>query len=187
MAKDNAQTLGQRLGHTGVRDAVHVPIISAKAAHELRPGQHVILNADGSVSSCLTENTSLGVVDPYINGIIKPGDSVWVFVRPGSISTLTHHWTHPKVVDITEVVPDKEKARIRLQEFAENELGVTLDRMLSAIEACRTDDGDALYSHSYESLSVYDGFWSDYEMYTGNSDPNKNEGYFYFFTCGGCS
>lgn len=187
MAKDNAQTIGQFLGHTGVRDAVHVPIISAKAYQLLEPGQHVLLNEHGLVAACAIEHLSLGVVDPFITGQVQAGSSVWIFVRPGSISTLTHQWTHPKVIDVAEVIPDKEKARVRLQEFAENELGVTLDTMLTAIEACRTDDGDALYSHSYESLCEYDGFWADYELYTGKSDPNKNEGYFYFFTCGGCS
>lgn len=186
MAKDNAMTIGQLVGHTGVRDAIHCPIISAVAKMNLNVGTPVsILETGEAEQSDL--HTCVGIVDPFLRRCVQRGEQFWVWVRPGSISSLTHKWTHKLIPDFAEIVPAKEQARVRLQEFAEGPLHVTLDEMLEAIEACRRDDDNALYDHGYESLSVYPGFWTDYELYTGKPDPNKAEGYFYFFTCGGCS
>lgn len=186
MAKDNAQTIGQLVGHAGVRDAIHCPIISAVAKMNLNVGTPVtILETGEAEQSDLM--TCVGIVDPFLRRYVQKGEQFWVWVRPGSIATLAHRWTHKRIPDLAEIVPDKEKARVRLEEFAETSLYVSLSEMLSAIEACRRDSDNALYNHGYEGLGVYDGFWEDYALFTGNPDPNKEEGYFYFFTCGGCS
>lgn len=185
MAKDNAQTIGQLIGHIGVRDAIHVPIISAVAKTDLAAGCPVRLLDTGEVEH-VEMWQCVGVVDPFLGGHVQSGQQCWVFIKPGSISSLTHKWTHKGIPDIAEVVPDKEKARVRLEEFAEKHLHVSLADMLDSIESCRSG-GDPLYDHGYEGLSEYEGFWADYETYTGKTDPNKEEGYFYFFTCGGCS
>jgi len=185
MAKDNAMTIGQLVGHTGIRDAIHCPIISAVAKMNLNVGTPVsILETGEAEQSDLY--SCVGIVDPFLRGFVQKGEQFWVWVRPGSISSLTHQWTHKRIPEFAAVVPDKEKARVRLQEFAEGPLHVSLEEMLATIEACRGDTDNALYDHGYESLGVYAGFWDDYELYTGKPDPNK-EGWFYFFTCGGCS
>lgn len=129
---------------------------------------------------------AVGIVDPFLRRNMVAGEKFWAWIRPGSISTLTHKWTHKRIPDVVEVVPDKEAARVRLEEFAEGSLHVPLDEMLAVINSC-VDGGDPLYDHGYESLCEYEGFWEDYTLYTGKPDPHKEDGCFYFFTCGGCS
>ena len=186
MAKDNAMTIGNPVGHTGVRDAIHSPIISAVAKEDMRAGCQVALNDALEATPAQYLCGAIGVIDPYLARDVKAGEKVWVMLRPGSISSLTHRWTHPLIKESEAVIPETERARIRLEEFAEKILHVSLEEMLETIENCR-HGGDPLYDHGYEGESEYAGFWADYETYTGKTDPNKDEGFFYFFTCGGCS
>lgn len=186
MAKDNAQTIGQLVGHTGVRDAIHCPIISAVAKMNLNVGTPVTILENGEAEQADLSNY-VGIVDPFLGAFVQKGEQFWVWVKPGSIATLTHRWTHKRIPDLAEIVPDKEKARVRLEEFANNLLHVSLNEMLAVISACASGHGDPLYDHGYESLSEYDGFWDDYVLYTGKPDPNKQEDFYGFFTCGGCS
>jgi len=184
--RDNARTIGQLVGHWGVRDAIHCPIISATAKMNLNVGTPVIVLENGEAEQSDLMNC-VGIVDPFLGCYVQKGERFWVLVRPGSISSLTHTWTHRRIPGFAEVVPDKEKARVRLEEFANGPLHVSLVEMLDAIEACRRDSDNMLYDHGYESLRVYDGFWDDYMIFTGRPDPNKDAGFYGFFTCGGCS
>lgn len=164
------------------RDAIHVAVMPAEAADHLEPGAFVGFNGDGKMTEL--RKPYLGVVDPFLNENVKPGERFWLFLIPGSISTLRHVWTHRDIPDSEASAAKDIEARGRLDEFAK-ELNVSREEMFEAIENCR-HGGDPLYSHSYEGMGVYDGFWRDYETVTGKPDPNK-EGRYYFFTCGGCS
>jgi hypothetical protein len=188
MPKDNAQTIGQVVYHFGVRDAAHTPIISAIATADMYTGAWVSIGPEMKATMVDKHSAkAVGIVDPYLLRQVKEGECFWVHLKPGSISTLSHVWTHRRIPDIAATIPDKEQARQRLEDFANGPLHVSLENMLETIESCR-NGGDPLYDHGYESLGEYDGFWDDYVLFTGLTDPNKESKYgFYFFTCGGCS
>lgn len=186
MAKDNAMTIGQLVGHIGVRDAIHCPIISAVAKMNLNVGTPVVILESGEAEQS-DFFSYVGIVDPFLKAYVQKGEQFWVWVKPGSISSLTHKWTHNRIPDVAEVVPEKEAARVRLEEFANGPLHVSLEEMLAVIAACATGHGDPLYDHGYEGLSEYEGFWDDYMLYTGKPDPNQSRDFYGFFTCGGCS
>jgi len=184
MAKDNAQTIGSLVLHAGVRDAIHVPIISVTAAETLSRGESVSINAAMEAAPCIG---GIGVVDPYLSAQqVAKGEKVWILIRPGSISTLTHQWTHRLLPEAEAQIPDTELAGDRLREFAERELGWTLEKMLEKIEDVR-NGGDPAVDWGFEGVSVYETFWDDFVKYTGKPDPNEEAQHFFFFHCGGCS
>src|SRR6185503_13211587 len=78
------------------RDAIHVAVIPMVAGEILTPGQHVGLAKDGRV---IKSNDQVGVVDPYLKVSVRSGQRFWLFLYPGSITSLRHEWTHPKFKD----------------------------------------------------------------------------------------
>jgi hypothetical protein len=90
--KDATATMGAILpDDVGGRDAVHVAVVAATAAHELKPGQDVA--ADGTITN------PIGIVDPYLKREVMPGQRFWLFLYPRTITSLKHQWTHPAFAD----------------------------------------------------------------------------------------
>jgi hypothetical protein len=71
------------------RDAVHVAIVPTVASEKLFPGQHV--GADGARSIA----GAVGIVDPYLRHPVEKGQTFFLFLYPGSVTSLRHVWTHP--------------------------------------------------------------------------------------------
>lgn len=111
---DHAPKLGQLIDGDEHRDAVHVAVIPVIALNKLHPGQHICL-AKGSTNEAVvavpppkskgrlvkTDSTSsanavgIGIVDPYLTESVPPGKKFWMFLYPGTITSLRHEWTHP--------------------------------------------------------------------------------------------
>lgn len=106
------------------RDAVHIAVIPMIADEELRAGDSVALTADRtrafrrhrSISLWSNENKeseqvtlagSIGIVDPFLITEVKQGERFWLFIYPGQVTTLQHHWTHPAfILDYVKPAPD---------------------------------------------------------------------------------
>lgn len=106
MTKDAVATMGGVLPDDVCgRDAVHVAVISATARVRLHPGQHVgfidtpvedgFIVHQGLLGDDENPGEVVGIVDPFIKGSIVPGQRVWVFLYPRTITGLQHHWSHP--------------------------------------------------------------------------------------------
>jgi hypothetical protein len=76
------------------RDAIHIAVIPVEAAMELSPGMHVGL--DGLDRATPLVDT-IGIVDPYLDDTVLPGERFFVFLYPGTITSLRHEWTHPAI------------------------------------------------------------------------------------------
>lgn len=70
------------------RDAIHVAIVPTVAPERLFPGQHV--NANGF------RHYPVGIVDPYLTVPVEAGQTFFLFLYPGSVTSLRHVWTHPQ-------------------------------------------------------------------------------------------
>ena len=81
---DNAKTIGKIVGHTGVRDAIHVPNISALAKTNIAPGSPVKIDAELRAEMA-SSREAVGVADPYLREPVQEGVYFWVLIRPGSI------------------------------------------------------------------------------------------------------
>jgi hypothetical protein len=87
------------------KDAIHVPVAPVMAWHDLEPGDHVGIRADGqafyagsaSVGDIgwIEDGKSVGIVDPLLRQSVKKGQRFWLWVYPGSITSLRHVWIHP--------------------------------------------------------------------------------------------
>lgn len=93
---NDTQHMIGRLVPDGVidRDAVHVAVIPVEAAYLLLPGQRVYLTVDGKAAPC-SEVKPVGIVDPFLQDVVQPGQRFWLFLLPNTVTGMTHHWRHP--------------------------------------------------------------------------------------------
>lgn len=94
--------IGQLLGPEVQRDCVHMALAPVFAAHRLSPGTHVGLDSDGRASA---NAAPIGIIDPFLEGVVRPGQRVFLFLYPGSITSLRHDFTHPAFKDTALVEP----------------------------------------------------------------------------------
>lgn len=79
------------------RDAIHVAVCPMTAAEELGRGEWVGVRSDGTVYGCLRDDPEcVGIVDPFLGEIlVHQGARIFVFLKPGTVTSLRHVWTHP--------------------------------------------------------------------------------------------
>lgn len=81
--------------HADYRDAVHVAVIPAVAGERLDPGMRVGLDRNGAYIECVNGVDLVGLVDPFLPNAVKRGERFWLFLLPGTVTSLRHHWQHP--------------------------------------------------------------------------------------------
>lgn len=88
--------LGKVITTPQKRDAIHIAIVPVTATTEkLFPGQHV--DAQGTMAGA-----RVGIVDPYLTVPVKKGETFWLYLYPGSVTSLRHVWTHPAFAEETD-------------------------------------------------------------------------------------
>lgn len=88
-------------GEQNQRDAIHIAVVPIKAVTDLLPGQHVGVSADGK-SSVTGSGLPVGIVDPFLLTGPREGDTFWLFLYQGQVTTLRHEWTHPAFPNVHE-------------------------------------------------------------------------------------
>lgn len=174
------------------RDAIHVAVIPVVAAEALAAGQAVSLTSDGRGSG---RGTPVGVVDPFFKGLIRKGQRFWLFLPPGSITSLRHVWTHPCFAPETPngeqaegrtLSPDQAAARKWLEEFAPqfamdyDQLMQAADDYLRGGEIITQYDSEAWRSAFYDNDET---FWRNYEIVTGKRVDEDSRGSFFSCSC----
>lgn len=98
--------LGQLITTAQNRDAIHIAIVPALAGMYLAPGDRIALNLKGEA---IRSSSSIGIVDPFLQvNAISPGEKFWLYLNPGSITSLRHEWTHPAFAN--EAAPTNNQA-----------------------------------------------------------------------------
>jgi hypothetical protein len=190
MSKDIAlETLGSLLSGTHRRDAIHIALAPVTAQVKLYPGQDV--GADGTLEA------PVGIVDPFLQQPVMPGEQFWLMLYPRTVTGMRHEWQHPAFADnaadlcgppyVPEVqhislrdVVDKRESEQWIQDYAEG-LGLTYEDLVAAA-------GDYWKNGDYYSRgALLEGeytdpkFWDHYMVVTGERVPEhcrRN-----FFTC----
>ncbi len=88
------QKIGKLLDpHDNHRDAIHIAVAPVTAACFLRAGERVGLDESGLGTMYCDE--LIGIVDPFLLKVVHPGERFYLFLLPGTITSLRHTWAHP--------------------------------------------------------------------------------------------
>lgn len=178
---DTLKSLGRLLAPgEGVRDAVHIAVIPAVAGATLTAGDRVVL-VDGKAFNAPTA-AYVGIVDPFLTGFAQPGDRFWLWLEPGSITSLRHDWTHPAFPAEAEppaVGSDEKAASERWLRAQCEDSGFPYRQVLQAAMY-----GDELTVGYDANMSADEEFWRHVEIITGRKyDPEHREKVYFGCAC----
>ena len=152
---DTIETLGKILPpgtQVGKRDAIHIPVLAAKAGNTLFANQAVIYQDGTAYSPDNTDATPIGIVDPFLTEMVPQGKMFWVFLYPGTVTDLTHAWEHPA---IPEIGGSEAKTNDRIKEaeeyikaWADTE-GLNYEDLIDAVRQELKPDGTIEYDYIY--------------------------------------
>ena len=174
--------IGNIITEPQFKDAVHMAIVPVEAHTYLRPGDHVSVNSNGTKTSSSGEN--VGVVDPFLKKPVLKGQTFWLFVYPGSITSLRHEWTHPKFNKRDEPSAEQRaESEAWLREFCSQADCPGYERTIEkALDNGDSFDSDYLYFKDEDAHGeIPDEFWNHLEIVSGRKF-HKNERAKYF-TC----
>lgn len=179
VATDALETLGTIIDETAQRDAIHLAVEPCIAGEDLKAGQHI-----GIENGLATKKAKkkLGIVDPFIYGLIPKGRRFWLVVYPRQITSLRHVWSHPDEEEATtQQEPIDDTSTAWLKEFA-CKIGITYERLMYGANEY-VEYGETLYMGDNETYSDYydemPTFWEHYENIRGKK-PKYTGG---FFSC----
>lgn len=101
MAEQYVPNLGKTPEADARRDAVHVAVAPVVARHVLEPGERVGFypGTQEAVAPSQWLGSSkvevVGVVDPFRGETVHAGQRFWLFLYPGTVTSLRHVWSHP--------------------------------------------------------------------------------------------
>jgi len=166
----------------GVRDAIHCAITPVIADDlESFPGEHVGIKDGNRISREYLPK--VGIIDPFLVGRVYKNNEVYLFVYPGTITSLTHYWEHPAFKPTVAVSLEAVKARATewMHWFAA-QVGVTYDEVIAACND--VSEGGPGHILPYDTPDAADKYraemWANFEIITGVVvDPSdKNDAAF---------
>lgn len=101
---------------TRARDAIHVAIIPVTANSVLFPCQQIGLVESGGPDVVVDAGVAnpIGIVDSFLAKDVQKGERFYLFLFPGTVTSLRHVWTHP----VFEELARKERVK-REQQMAQ--------------------------------------------------------------------
>lgn len=111
VATDALETLGTIITEKEKRDAIHLAVYPAIAGGCFSPSDRVHLGPDGKAYAAggRSGNEATGIVDPFLERNVFPGDRFWLVLLPRTVKSLRHVWEHPAFPETTETGDDKPK------------------------------------------------------------------------------
>lgn len=180
MSEEVLRTIGSILTTPQNKDAVHMAIVPVTAAQDLMPGQHIGPVDSGMLKFGADSKQYVGIVDPFIKQPVGKGQEFWLFLYPGSITSLRHDWTHP--VKFSNFYGDYHVTAVH--KIADS-LEVDYDELMNFADGWVEDtsqwpdywcDGGR-----FDGVSLPDSFWKHYEAIRKvQVNPERKHS---FFTC----
>lgn len=148
---ETIETIGKTHEVELPRDAIHVAVVQLVATRTLKPGERIDPDGTGHARGC-------GIVDPYLDALVQEGERFWMFMNPGSITSLRHDWTHPAFGETPEILASKEW----LAKVAEQE-GLSYQFLVSGAQEGIEYTANGVDCH----VNTDDEFWHHVEVVTG--------------------
>ncbi|MCZ3377476.1 hypothetical protein [Rhizobium sp. AG207R] len=188
VATDALATLGTIIDENAGRDAIHLAVEPVIAVEKLYPGQHVGF-VDGGVG---TQGKHIGIVDPFLEGFVAPGQHFWLVVYPRTITSLRHVWEHPAfssdIAPSAPVVTEAEKKAASekwLRDFISNSDCPDYKTVIAAA----IDNADS-WSSEYLHFNGQDAhgeippeFWDHIEIVTGHKIRTEDRATYFSCSC----
>lgn len=168
--------IGKLIEQERHRDAIHVAVVPVEAGEKLAPGARVGI-VDGKA---MEVEPPIGIVDPFLLKVVRPGQRFYLFLFPGSITSLRHEWVHPAFGDLLPQPPPvdpKEESRKWVAAWAEK-LGLSAGAVMSAADQWLLGDDYYCFSGIDTPDAAYSGakeFWKHYEVLTGKAPGDIEE------------
>ena len=98
---------------------MHIAVAPVTALVKLCPGQQIGVDNEGNAFPSLFE-PSVGVVDPFLLNGPEKGDRFFLWLQPGTITSLRHEWTHPafEKPDLEDAISELEKSKRWMEDYA---------------------------------------------------------------------
>ena len=163
------------------RDAIHIAVVPVRATTGLRPGTPVELDKQGRARKTSIDK-AIGVIDPFLNMLPKSDDLVWLYLKPGSITSLRHDWTHPAFASAQEPLAESQLFIDRLA----HDCGLTYERLMDGAKDFLENDSLLTdNSQRYDSIETerWDEFWEHYEAITHSQVLPKRRQVFFSCAC----
>lgn len=184
VATDALETLGTApLDDTAKRDAIHLAVLPAIAGVLLRAGDHVTV-ADGS-AYLTSVGKGIGIVDPFIQVLVKPGERFWLVMYPRTITSLRHVWSHPAFPDeatavatLGAVSQSKAESERWLRDWCDNNDAPGYESLIRYIN--EHDGENSLFVGNRESSAeIPDELWNHVEIVLGRKISQRPT----YFSC----
>lgn len=95
---ETIDSIGTILQGDEQRDAIHIAVFPATTQERLWPGVAVdLVSGTSNTARIAADDQGIGIVDPFLDKNVQPGQAFWVFLRPSTITGLRHDWTHPVI------------------------------------------------------------------------------------------
>jgi hypothetical protein len=111
-----------------IKDAIHVAIVSVRAAQLIEPGQRCGLN---QYNEAVPDSKGPGVANPFAKQRYVRGEVLWLLMDQKEIPNVQHMWAHPTIAfdAPTRLV----KGNSTIEHYA-NAFGVTYEQLMEACE-----------------------------------------------------
>lgn len=213
VATDALETLGTIIGPGERRDAIHLAVEPATAGCMLRPGEDVAIVEGEAVSAPQFGVKAVGIVDPFLEGVVAKGQRFWLVIYPRQITSLRHVWSHPDfpeepaadapdVAAIPGAAPSEEQRRASeawLRDFIANADCPDYETLIAAATGRHElntdpneDDGYRHSSNDGEYLhfggrdahgEIPPEFWGHVECVTGIRIPKEQRAEYFSCSC----
>lgn len=176
MSQDTQNLIGKILTGNVERDAIHIAVLPVEAGIPLIAGVRVGL-LEGKAVPSGAGIECIGVVDPFLDRHVQRGERCLVFLTPGTVTGMRHHWEHPTIgAHPANLTKSEHEEWIR--EFAEANR-FDYKELLSAAIAGNDDyviaHGRDL--HGAHQLEDHDLFWWHLEGLTGMRFDETHRGH----------
>lgn len=134
--------LGYKPELLGIKDAVHIAIVSLRAGKPLKRAGYFKMNENGEAIPS-SKKESIGVVDPFLEDNICTGDNFWGVINMYDIPNVRHDWTHPTQSFEAPTIPVRHNQR--LENIAKS-LGVTYESLMKACKQMAFEREPVVYN-----------------------------------------